>query len=64
MPYNVGDRACLAAEPAVQSNLYHQRFHGRSGTIVGKRGDCYELQIQDGGKQKVIIVHPVHMKKL
>lgn len=64
MPYKVGDRAVLAAEPAVQKNLYHQRFHGKSGTITGKRGDCYELRIVDGGKQKLIIVHPVHMKKL
>lgn len=64
MPYKVGDRAVLSAEPAVQKNLYHQRFHGNSGTIVGKRGDCYELQIKDGGKQKIIIVHPVHMRKL
>ncbi len=64
MPYKVGDRAVLAAEPAMQKNLYHQRFHSRSGTIIGKRGDCYELQIKDGGKTKMIIVHPVHMKKL
>ena len=64
MPYEVGDRAVLVAEPAVQKNLYHQRFHGKSGMIVAKRGDCYELQVKDGGKQKIIIVHPVHMKKL
>jgi len=64
MLYKVGDRACLSAEPAVQKNLYHQRFHGKSGFIMGKRGNCYELEIQDGGKAKTIIVHPVHMKKL
>ena len=64
MPYKVGDRACLSAEPAMQKNLYHQRFHGKSGFIVGKCGDCYELEIQDGGKTKMVIVHPVHMKKL
>ena len=64
MPYKVGDRAVLSAEPAVQKNLYHQRFHGKSGVVVGKRGDCYELQIRDGGKQKLVIVHPVHLKKV
>jgi len=64
MPYAVGDRAVLLAEPAVQRSLYHQRFHGRAGVIVAKRGNCYELQIVDGGKQKIIVVHPVHMKKL
>ena len=64
MPYKVGDRAVLSAEPAVQKNLYHQRFHGHAGFIIGKRGDCYELEIKDGGKTKMVIVHPVHMKKL
>ncbi len=64
MPYAVGDKAVLSAEPAMQDNLYHQRFHGSIGTIVAKRGNCYELQIQDGGKQKIIIIHPVHMKKV
>ena len=64
MLYEVGDKAVLVAEPAVQKNLYHQRFHGHSGTIIGKRGDCYEVQIKDGNKEKTLIVHPVHMKKL
>ena len=64
MPFKVGDRAVLSAEPAIQKNLYHQRFHGKAGFIVGKRGDCYELEIMDGGKQKMVIVHPVHMRKL
>jgi hypothetical protein len=63
MPYEVGDLAILTAEPAVQKNIYHVRFHGITGLVTGKRGACYELQIQDGGKQKMLIVHPVHLKK-
>jgi len=63
MPYEVGDLAILNAESAVQTNLYHVRFHGLTGLVTGKRGACYELQIQDGGKQKMLIVHPVHLKK-
>jgi len=64
MPFNVGDIAVLNAEPAIQCNLYHHRFHGKAGTVIGKRGDCYELKIQDGGKEKMVIVHPVHLKKV
>jgi large subunit ribosomal protein L21e len=63
MPYEVGDLAILTAEPAVQKNIYHVRFHGITGLVTGKRGSCYELKIQDGGKQKMLIVHPVHLKK-
>ena len=64
MPYKVGDRAMLSAEPAVQKSLYHQRFHSRTGVVLAKRGDCYEIEIQDGGKTKMVIVHPVHLKKV
>lgn len=63
VPYEVGDLAILNVEPAIQKNLYHVRFHGLTGLVTGKRGSCYELQIQDGGKQKMLIVHPVHLKK-
>jgi len=62
-PYKVGERAILAAETAIQDNLYHARFHGKTGTVTGKRGDCYEIEIQDGGKAKMLIIHPVHLKK-
>jgi len=61
--YKEGDIAVLNAEPAVQKGLYHARFHGRPGTIVGKKGTNYEVQIKDGGKEKLLYVHPVHLKK-
>ncbi|MBW3018805.1 50S ribosomal protein L21e [Candidatus Woesearchaeota archaeon] len=61
--YKVGEIAVLKAEPAVQKGLYHQRFHGKSGMIVGKKGTNYELKIKDGGKEKLLYVHPVHLKK-
>ena len=59
-----GDKVCLYVEPAVQKGMYHPRFLGKSGTIAGKRGRCYEVTINDLGKEKKLIVHPVHMKKV
>jgi len=64
MPYEQGDVAMLSAEPAVQKSLYHHRFHARTGVVIGKRGDCYELELKDGNKKKLLIVHPVHLKKV
>ena len=63
MPYSVGEKAVLVAEPAMQKSLYHQRFHGKVGTVKAQRGRCYILDVRDGGKIKTIIVHPVHLKK-
>jgi large subunit ribosomal protein L21e len=61
--YSPGDRVVLKTEPAVQKGTYFLRFHGRVATVLGKRGDCYELDVPDGGKRKLVIVHPVHLRR-
>lgn len=61
--FDVGDRIYLGAEPAVQKGMYHPRFMGKSGIIKGKRGKCYKVAISDFGKEKTLIVHPVHLRK-
>lgn len=59
-----GDKVAFAAEPAYQKGMYHPRFHGNVGTILGKQGRCYEVMFSDMNKEKKIIVHPVHLKKV
>lgn len=59
-----GDKVCLKAEPAIQKGMYFRRFHGKAGIINGKRGNCYSVIIKDHNKEKELIVHPVHLKKL
>jgi large subunit ribosomal protein L21e len=41
----------------------HPKYHGMVGTIIGKRGECYEVLVNDKGKEKMIIVHPAHLEK-
>jgi len=60
--FKEGDRAMLKAEPAVQKGIYPLKFHGKSGVIKNKKGNCYEVSVNDG-KEKTIIVHPVHLRK-
>ncbi len=61
--FNAGDRIYLSVEPAVQKGMYYPRFMGKTGIVKGKRGRCYEILINDIGKEKTLIVHPVHLKK-
>ncbi len=61
--FNVGDTVYCGVEPAVQKGMYHPRFMGKTGIIKSKRGKCYEVAINDLGKDKTLIVHPVHLKK-
>ncbi len=62
--FKEGDRVALQYEPAVFKGTYCPRFAGKSGTITTKLGTCYEVKIKDMNKEKKIIVHPVHLKKI
>lgn len=61
---NIGDTVVLKAEPAVQKGMYFLRFHGKTGVVTGVKGKCYEVRIRDMDKEKTLIVHPVHLKKI
>jgi large subunit ribosomal protein L21e len=60
--FKAGERVTLLLEPSIHKGLYHHRFFGKTGVIMGPRGKCYEVAIKDGNKEKMIIVHPVHLK--
>lgn len=61
--FSKGDKVLLKAEPAVHKGLYFRRFNSRSGIVQGKQGRCYAVRIDDLGKKKDIIVHPIHLQK-
>ena len=62
--YEPGEKVCLKAEPAYQKGMYFPRFHGKAGIVKAKRGRCYEIAIKDQHKEKTLLVHPIHFKRL
>ena len=62
--FDENDKVRLIAEPAYQKGMYFPRFHNKYGIVKNKKGRCYEIMIKDGRKQKLLIVHPVHLKKV
>lgn len=61
--FREGERVYLVAEPSMHRGLFHPRFYGKSGVVLGKRGSCYEVRIYDINKPKRIITHPVHLRR-
>jgi large subunit ribosomal protein L21e len=59
-----GDKVVLKAEPSYHKGMYFHRFHGKTAVVKAKKGSCYEVSVRDGGKQKTLIVHPVHLKRV
>ena len=60
--FKAGQKVHLSIEPSVHKGDYHTRFIGKTGTVKASRGKCYEVVINDGGKEKLLIIHPVHLK--
>lgn len=61
--FNIGERVCLKAESAYQRGMYPLKHHGKQGIVEGKQGKCYLIKFKDGGKDKIFIVHPLHLEK-
>jgi len=48
----------------IHAGLPFRRFQGKTGTVSGKRGRSYVVDLRDGNKAKQLIVHPAHLKEL
>ncbi len=61
--FKKGDKVLLKAEPAIHKGTYFRRFDARMGIVEKKQGRCYVVKVNDLGKEKSIIVHPIHLQR-
>ena len=62
--FKKGDRVNLIVESSIHKGMYNPRFIGKTGVVTNKRGRCYEISIRDANKEKILIVHPIHLRKV
>ena len=60
--YEVGQKVHLKLDPSVPDGRFHPRFSGHTGTVVGKQGRAFKVEITDGSKEKVLIANPAHLR--
>jgi large subunit ribosomal protein L21e len=60
--YEVGQKVHLKIDPSVREGRFHPRFNGHTGEVTGKQGRAFKVQISDGGKEKVLIARPAHLR--
>lgn len=60
--YEPGQKVHLKIDPSVPKGRYHPRFDGQTGEVLGKQGKAFKVAINDGGKEKILIVTAAHLK--
>lgn len=59
--FNIGDRVAIDIQSACRKHP-HPKFQGRIGTVVGKRGRAYIVEVKDMKAKKIVIAKPEHLK--
>jgi large subunit ribosomal protein L21e len=62
--FEIGELAAVKIEPSIHKGMPYHGFHGLTGRIVGKQGECYLLSLKIGGVEKKALSAPVHLKKI
>ena len=61
--FHNGDRVAVVRELSKQPK-FPKTLQGRSGVVDGMRGSSYIVKIKDISKEKMYLIHPVHLRKL
>jgi len=62
--FNTGEKVAIIIEPRIHKGMPHASFQGMTGEIMGKQGNSYITRINDGGKEKNLVVRPEHLVRL
>lgn len=60
--FEEGETVAIRIDPSIQAGQPHPRFHGWTGTVTGKQGEAFTVEVDDGGKTKTVIARPEHLK--
>jgi len=60
---NVGDKVALVRNLSFTKD-FPQRFQGKTGNVIEKRGASLLVKIYDGKRPKTLVVKRINLKKL
>ena len=60
--FEPGTKVDVIVNPAVHGGMPHSRFHGLTGTVTGKQGANFVVDLKVGGKVKVLVSRPEHLR--
>lgn len=61
--FDAGDRVTIVIDSSVQKGWPHHRFHGMTGTVAGRRGSAFLVDVRFGRRTKQAVVRPEHLRR-
>ncbi|MEM4271465.1 MAG: 50S ribosomal protein L21e [Candidatus Pacearchaeota archaeon] len=58
-----GDKVSIVADLG-ERITFPLKLQGKTGKVVGKRGSSYIVKVKEFNREKKVIIHPVHLKKI
>jgi len=61
--YEINDKVDVITDPSQHKRGFpHRRYHGLTGTVIGKRGRCYEVEVKLGNSKKMLLIGKEHLR--
>lgn len=62
--FKEGQKVMIKPEPSIQKGIPHRRFFNKVGTVIGKKGKSYILEVREFNKLKKITLRPIHLREM
>ena len=61
--YEINDKVDVITDSSQHKRGFpHRRYHGSTGTVIGVRGRCYEVEVKLGNSKKLLIICKEHLR--
>jgi large subunit ribosomal protein L21e len=57
-----GEKVNIVIDPSIHKGQPYHRFHGHTGEVIGKQGRAFVIKINDGNKEKQILITSEHLR--
>jgi len=61
--FEAGEKVHLRIDPSVPDGRFHPRFNGHTGEVIGTQGRAFNVRVDDGGKDKTLVVRAAHLSR-
>jgi large subunit ribosomal protein L21e len=61
--FEMGESVNIVIDSAVHKGMPHIRYHGYTGKVIEKQGDCFKISVKTGKKEKILVIRPEHLQR-